>query len=52
MLHRCHGRNVIITVIDGEILIEVGRLVRGGNKQREILQMAQGAAQGINPTVA
>ncbi|BDD57656.1 hypothetical protein MPDQ_007235 [Monascus purpureus] len=48
VVHSCTGRDVDMTVVDGEILVKDGVLVHGGReKEKEILRCAQLAAKGI-----
>ncbi|RHZ61993.1 amidohydrolase [Aspergillus thermomutatus] len=48
VVHGCTGRDVNMTVVDGEILVEDGVLVHGGlEREREIVTKAQKAIKGI-----
>lgn len=48
VVHGCTGRDVDMTVVDGEILVEDGTLVHGGrDKELDIVDKAQRSIQGI-----
>ncbi|CAI7614338.1 hypothetical protein N7533_013355 [Penicillium manginii] len=48
VVHGCTGRDVDITMVNGEILVEDGILKIGGkDKEREIVGLAQGAIKNI-----
>ncbi|KAJ5895003.1 hypothetical protein N7495_006694 [Penicillium taxi] len=48
VVHACTGRDVDMTVVNGEILVEQGRLVHGGSvKEVEIVQFAQRAVKDL-----
>ncbi|KAJ5721683.1 uncharacterized protein N7483_009617 [Penicillium malachiteum] len=48
VVHGCTGRDVDMTVVNGEILVEMGQLVLGGrDMEMEIVCKAQLAAEGI-----
>ena len=48
VVHGCTGRDVDITMVNGEILVDNGVLKDGGQKkEREIVTLAQNAVEGI-----
>ncbi|KAJ5301169.1 Alpha-glucosidase [Penicillium atrosanguineum] len=48
VVHGCTGRDVEITVVNGDILVEDGKLAVGGReKEMEIVRMAQTSVKGL-----
>jgi cytosine/adenosine deaminase-related metal-dependent hydrolase len=48
VVHGCTGRDVDMTVVNGEILVEDGKLAVGGReKEMEIVRLAQHSVKGI-----
>jgi cytosine/adenosine deaminase-related metal-dependent hydrolase len=48
VVHGCTGRDVDMTVVNGEILVEDGKLAVGGReKEMEIVRLAQKSAKGL-----
>ncbi|KAJ5317070.1 hypothetical protein N7508_001578 [Penicillium antarcticum] len=48
VVHGCTGRDVDMTVVNGEILVQDGRLAVGGReKEKEIVRLAQESVKGI-----
>lgn len=48
VVHGCTGRDVDMTVVNGELLVEEGKLVRGGRTgEAKIIRMAQEAVEGL-----
>lgn len=48
VVHGCTGRDVDMTVVNGDILVEDGRLAVGGReKEMAIVRMAQSSVQGL-----
>lgn len=48
VVHGCTGRDVDMTVVNGDILVEDGKLAIGGReKELEIVRMAQASVQGL-----
>ncbi|RJE21819.1 Guanine deaminase [Aspergillus sclerotialis] len=48
VVHSCTGRDVDMTVVNGDILVEGNSLTRGGkDKEREIVRAAQHAVKGL-----
>ncbi|KAJ5683561.1 hypothetical protein N7462_006726, partial [Penicillium macrosclerotiorum] len=48
VVHGCTGRDVDMTVVNGEILVQNGRLAKGGrDKETEIIRMAQDAVANL-----
>lgn len=48
VVHGCTGRDVDMTVVIGEILVQDGRLADGGReREMEIVRLAQESVKGI-----